>query len=64
MSNLFIASRRIDHDGSRRVVAAGSFIGDAANVTVAGEGADVFAGTIIARRLRRELAEKAAREEP
>jgi hypothetical protein len=57
----FIASRRVEHDGSRRVVVAGALIGDVVRVNGSLEGADSAASAVIAGRPNRELAE-AARE--
>jgi hypothetical protein len=63
VSDLFIASRRVPHedDDSRRVVVAGAFIGDSVRVRGPLEAADALASAVIAGRMKRELAEEAAR---
>jgi hypothetical protein len=62
VTDLFIAAKRIEHDGSRRVVMTGAFIGDDVRVRGPLEAADSVAAVLIAGRLKRELAEAAARE--
>jgi hypothetical protein len=65
VTDLFIASKaRIDHDGSRRVIAAGALIGDDVHVNGPREASVSVAIAVIAGRLERELAEAAVRGEP
>jgi hypothetical protein len=61
LTRLFIASRFIPHDGSRRVVMAGSITGYSLRVRGPLGGADALATAVIAGRQQREAAETAAR---
>jgi hypothetical protein len=61
MTPLFIASKRVEHDGSRRVVMTGAFIGDDIRVQGPVGAAEAIAGGLAAGRLRRELAEAETR---
>jgi hypothetical protein len=61
MTSLFIASRRVEHDGSREVIAAGSLIGGIWRSARPGR-SDTVAAAIVRGRLKRERAEAAARE--
>jgi hypothetical protein len=56
----FIASRRIEHDGSRRVAVAGALIGD--DVRTSGPDGDAVACWVLRGRIRRFVTEAAARE--
>jgi hypothetical protein len=60
MSGLFIASRRVEHDGTRRVVVAGALIGD--DVRTSGPDGDAVACWVLRGRIRRFVTEAAARE--
>lgn len=63
MTGLFIASKRVEHDGSRRIVATGAVIGDDVRIRAWGGDADALAAAVIAGRMRRELAEAEAEAE-
>jgi hypothetical protein len=67
MTDLFIAAKRIDHDESRHVIAAGSLIGVHATVKLAPgygfiQGAETLADTLLTIRRESAGAEEAARE--
>ena len=60
MIALFIASRRVEHDGTRHVIAAGSLTGSTVRVRLAPgygfiKGAETLADTLLA--VRREAAQ-------
>ena len=61
MSGLFIASKRVEHDGSRRAVVVAAFIGDRVRVRGPQEAAEVVTAALIAGRMKRELAEDEGR---
>jgi hypothetical protein len=55
MTGLFIAARRVEHDGSRKVIAAGSLIGEHACIKLAPgygfiKGAEMLCDTLVAAR--------------
>jgi hypothetical protein len=58
----FIASKRVEHDGSRRVVMTGAFIGDDIRVQGPVGAAEAIAGGLAAGRLRRAPAGAATRD--
>ena len=60
MSGLYIASRRVEHDGSRRVVVAGVLIGD--DVRTSGPDGEAGACWVLRGRIRRFVTEAAAGE--
>jgi hypothetical protein len=69
MTDLFFAAKRVEHDGSRRTIAAGSLIGVHAHVKLAPgygfiKGAEMLADTLLAPRPERAEAQEPARGKP